>query len=610
MNPLDDAYRLFSKGAFAEAVNRIEILEGATGRSTDSALLMGVCLARLKQIREAIAVLEEVLREDPDCYDALTWMAALKKNRETIDEATRCAERAIKIRPDLAAGHGALGGCLLYMRKPHEAIESFKRAASLSPGGAETQHNLAIAYQMLHDHRAAVSHFAAAVSLAPRAAQSYVTLANEYATYGSLWEAVDCLKRGIQQNPSSHLLHSSLAMAYSKVRKDDLAETHFQVALELSMAAREPFALWLLNQGRFSEAESVYTEMLSDESTRCLAFYGILQCRKAGSGDGAFIHDMEAELAKPGIGAVSEAYVRFALAKGYEQLGEYERAMEQYDAANALAYSIHNAGDPFDLTALKRSHSDVKRLFEQTLTDSQITVQEPAPIFIVGMIRSGTTLLEQIVSSHPSVLPAGEIRFWIEKTAYLLSIGDAASSIAINDVAGEYREYVGRVTGQSGRFTDKMPLNFSCLGIILRAIPNAKFVHIRRNPVDTCFSIYTTYFGKGPEFAYDRANIAGYFQAYADLMAYWHAVVPTESLLEVNYEDLVSDSRSVIARVLEFCGLPWDDACLQPERNEGSINTPSRWQARQPIYRSSVARWENFKPWLSEFSALSPESVG
>lgn len=604
---LGEVQAQYVKGAIPQAVEMLRRIEASKGRSFDSALLLGACLGRLKQSEEATAVLEEVVALDENCFDALTWLATLKKKRDTVDEALQYAERAIKIRPDLAAGYSALGGCLLYMRKPQDAVDAFKKAVEISPSLAENRHNLGLAYQMLHRHQEAVEQFAAAVSIAPRAVQTYIVLANEYSRYGDVWKSIDVLTRGIRQQPDSYLLHSSLATAYSTVRENDLAEKHFVRSLELSPEGRAPYASWLINLGRFHEAEEIYTAMSSESTNRCLALYGILQCRKITADDAEILNDMSNELTRPGLTIVDETYLRFALGKAQEQLGEFREAMENFDEANRLAYQLHNAGNPFDTSELRRTHAATIRYYEQIPEVPQNADTEISPIFVVGMIRSGTTLLEQVIASHPEVSPAGELRFWIEKTAALVSGGIRPTAGEIQKAAKEYREYSLRFTGFHGKTTDKMPLNFACLGIIHRAMPRAKIVHIRRNPVDTCLSIYTTYFGKGPEFAYDKANIVSYFKAYVEIMDYWRTNLSPDCLLEVRYEDLVNEPNSVIPAIVKFCDLPWDAACLRQERQQQLINTPSRWQARQPIYRTSVERWRNYEPWLGEFSKLKPD---
>jgi hypothetical protein len=199
---------------------------------------------------------------------------------------------------------------------------------------------------------------------------------------------------------------------------------------------------------------------------------------------------------------------------------------------------------------------------------------------------------------------AGELQFWTEETVRLAFGIGMEDHPSLEALADEYLTYIEQLAGKSGRITDKMPLNFAYAGVIHRALPGARFIHIRRHPVDTCLSIYTTYYGAGPRFAYNKSNIVAYYREYLRVMGYWRERLPSDRLFELDYEDLISDPQSVIPRIVEFCGLPWDESCLHHDRNESAINTPSRWQARQPIYRTSVERWRRFEPWLGEFAEL------
>jgi hypothetical protein len=227
------------------------------------------------------------------------------------------------------------------------------------------------------------------------------------------------------------------------------------------------------------------------------------------------------------------------------------------------------------------------------------------PIFIVGMIRSGTTLLDQIVSSHPSVRSAGELVYWqIEAERIAAKWQNGVEPTDLAELAANYELLLEATAGPSDRVTDKMPLNYDHLGLIHATFPRAKIIHIRRNPIDTCLSIYATHFGSGPNFAYRKDNIVAFYRRYLRIMDNWRAILPSDSFLEVDYESLVAEREAETRRLIDFCKLTWDDSCLHHERNDSAINTPSRWQARQPIYRTSIERWRAFEPWLGEFLSL------
>lgn len=595
MKYLELPRRLFERGQYGEAIKLLNRRQEDYPLEPDALLLLGVCLARDRKVAEAKAIFLQLVSGDPNHFEALTWLALLSKNQTDISDALTFARRAIEVHPEDAAGYGTLGGCYLYLREAGPAIDAFRCAVERDPSVAEHHHNLGLAHQMAGRHREAIAEFKKAIELAPDAAQTYLVLAAQYSLFGIAGGALETLQTGLVHLPNSAALHTAIANAYTMVRNEDAAEHHHRRAMALSPDARGGFASWLIAQGRFEESEEIFSSLKADPRQRTFAYYGLMQSRKA---DSEFVREMETE-ANQALPPISELYVNYALGKAKDQLKDYEGSMAHYDRANRVAFQIHNAGFPIDPDQLRKEMKRVTAAFESMPPGSSSL----APIFIIGMIRSGTTLLEQIVSSHSQVAAAGELRFWIEEGARLAA---NPSGTGLDALAKEYAEYTELIAGKSERITDKMPLNFAYAGLILRALPNAKFIHIRRNPIDTCLSIYTTYFAKGPQYAYSKANIVNYYRQYLEAMSYWRTQLPTESLLEIDYEDLISDPSSAVPRVITFCDLPWEEACLHHEKNEAAINTPSRWQARQPIYATSMERWRKFEPWLGEFAELKP----
>lgn len=598
---LELAQAYFDRGAFAEAADALRKIPPQS-LGDDARVMLGASLARVRRGREAVAVFEDVLSRNPDCFPALTWMAVLKKNRLEADESIVYAKRAIALQPQEAGGHTALGSCYLYLRRPVEAIESFRRAVEIAPDFPEHQHNLALALFMNYEFAEGVDCMKRAIALAPKDIQSYLTLSNEYVKNGMMADAVDCLQDGIRNLPDSHVLYMALGTALTKLRRDDAAEQHYRKALSLSPAAKPSFGAWLLNHGRFEESIEIFEDMIRTNTSPALAYFNLVQARKLTADDRRLVDRMEQMLSRR-LGAGEEMYLRFALGRAHEQLKQYEQAMAHFDEGNRLAYAIYNAGRPMEPGGFEAHHNRILRCFEQIPPGAEGYDSEE-PVFIVGMIRSGTTLLDQILSSHPSVEAAGELRVWVGEAQRLAQSSSPPGSEELRDVGYRYVDYLERLVGRAERITDKMPLNFSGLGIIHRALPRARFVHIRRHPVDTALSMYTTFFGDGTDYGYSKASIVEYYREYRRMMAYWRSALPPGVLFELDYEELIADPEPLIRRVVAFCGLPWDDACLHHEQNETAIVTPSRWQARQPIYRSSVERWRNYEPWLGEFREL------
>ena len=312
-----------------------------------------------------------------------------------------------------------------------------------------------------------------------------------------------------------------------------------------------------------------------------------------------------------------EVQIRHALAKEYEDLGQYERSFEQLRAGARKRRGALN----YDVAADVATVEWIIAAFPGAESGPRPCVPAPratgvasagpadAPIFVVGLPRSGTTLVDRIVSSHARVRSAGELndfalalvaRVQRERGTRRLPRRDLVASSAAIDFSALGREYLARaraVIGE-GRFVDKMPLNYLYCGLIRRALPDARIVHLTRHPMAVCYAMYKTLFKDGYPFSYDLEDIARYYIAYRRLMDHWRAALP-DCLYELSYEALIADQAGETRRLLDFCGLPWQDECLAFHRNPSPVTTASASQIRQPLYDSSVSQWRHYEAQLS-----------
>jgi hypothetical protein len=226
------------------------------------------------------------------------------------------------------------------------------------------------------------------------------------------------------------------------------------------------------------------------------------------------------------------------------------------------------------------------------------------PLFIVGMYRSGTTLVEQIVSSHPAIAAGGELTVWTPMELEIDPMTGDFDPARARSAIERYLSVLQTIGPSAARVTDKLPFNFFRLGAIHALMPNARIIHCRRDPIDTCLSIYTNLFKSRVSFAARKDDLVFVYQQYLRMMDHWRKVLPPEIFLDVQYERLIADREAETRRLIAFTGLDWDDSCLRPEQNERSINTASAWQARQPVYASSMQRWRHYEPWLGELRQL------
>jgi hypothetical protein len=290
---------------------------------------------------------------------------------------------------------------------------------------------------------------------------------------------------------------------------------------------------------------------------------------------------MEAALATPGLEVAQRLRVHLALGKAADDLGDYALAMQHFDVADA----VRRGSGSFDSAAFD---TQINRLIARCTPEliaraPELGSGDATPVLIIGMPRSGTTLVEQIVSSHPEVGAGGELNFWNERGAAWHQAGTEAPFLG--QVAAEYLGVLRAIAPKAARVTDKMPFNFIWAGLIHLAFPRATIIHCRRAAIDTALSIHQTHFHPGLAFPTGGAELVAYFRSYRRLTDHWRRVLPAD-------------------RIIAGCGLAWDDACLCPELNPRAVKTPSKWQARQPIYRKSVERWRRYEPWLGQLCAL------
>jgi hypothetical protein len=297
------------------------------------------------------------------------------------------------------------------------------------------------------------------------------------------------------------------------------------------------------------------------------------------------------------------------LGKAADDLGNPEEAMRHFDAAEQLRNGIVR----FDLGKFEARVDRLIAHFTAELFNGAATTacaDQATPILIVGLPRSGTTLVEQMLSAHPQVRAGGELSFWNERgSAWEQADSEVMRSRLLDSSAADFIQLLRSVAASAARVTDKMPLNFQWAGLIHLALPRATIIHCRRSPLDTALSIHQTHFNPRLLFPTGGAALVGFIRAYRRLCAHWRRVLPPERFLEIDYEALVESPEPLVRRALSAAGLSWNAACLSPERNNRTVKTASKWQARQPIYRHAIGRWRSYEPWLGSLQALRDESL-
>jgi tetratricopeptide (TPR) repeat protein len=441
-----------------------------------------------------------------------------------------------------------------------------------------------------------------AAALAPHIAEAHARLAVLLHTNGQRKAAIPSYRRAAAMQPDSTLGRVSLACALLEEEQVTAAEECLRRAAALD--PNSSTAQWLLGevlkeQGRFDEATECYQRCLAIDPHCAPAYFGLASSKRFTDADRPLIEQMTLMLSAGGVSDPDLGGIHFALGKAFDDLGRYESAIWHYDEANRLS----RTGRSFDRERLAQSADRLIGAYTRDFFErnADLGSQSDMPILILGMMRSGTTLVEQIISSHPAVGAGGELGFWTSRD---VTLADAAPDRATaSRLATEYESIMRSAAHTERHVTDKTPRNFEAIGLIHLLFPNARIIHCRRHPVDTCLSIYFR-----PEvskhFANDRGNIACFYEQYLRLMAHWRRILSPRVFFEVDYNALIGDRERTTRQIIEFCGLEWSEACLEPEENKRVVRTASAWQVRQPVYRSSLARWRHYASWLGEFARL------
>ena len=539
-------------------------------------------------------------------------VAQLLADAATLLRAGQAAEaiapltEASDLQPHNAIIQHDLGlACLEAGRQP-EAVAALRRAVSCDPQYADAYFRLGIALEQLGDSRSAIAAYDRATALQPSLTEAWFRAGALVHSMGHIREAIGCFRRAASSKPKSALGRLGAARVLLAEERSAEAERHLRAMLSADQGNAEAHDLLgnlLAESGRFEEARKSFTQAVAGAPHMAGSYYDLVRCRPVTAADGALVARIRDALSTPGLETESRLRVHLALGKAADDLGDYQLAMQHFDAADALRpMSVAFDCDVFE--------SGIDRLIEATAPSvmaraPQLGSRNQTPILIVGMPRSGTTLVEQIVASHPSSHGAGELNFWNECGAAWLKAGAGGTEAKfLRDAATDYLRLLKSVGRKSVRVTDKMPFNFLWAGLIHLAFPQAVIIHCRRAAIDTALSIHQTLFHSNLAFPTGGAKLVRYFRSYEKLTSHWRQVLPPDRFVEVSYEDLTRDPASEIRRIIACCGLPWDEACLHPERNPRPVKTPSKWQTRQPIYRNSVERWRRYEAWLGPLSEL------
>jgi tetratricopeptide (TPR) repeat protein len=532
------------------------------------------------------------------------------------EEGIESYRRAITLKPDYALAHTCLAGALNDLGRFEAAISHCETAIAADPKFLPARINLATALRGAGRMPEAIQAWREAIALEPNRAESYHQLARELGELKLMQEALQCLDRAIALQPDNVAFHCTRGEAMIYQQNGEGAVAAFRQAVAVSPDSKPAWAGlgWALRLlGRFEEAEACVKRLREIDPTDLLSIRHV-----PWSGNQAQepeeIERLISVVDRPEANAEARISAGFALARLFDEAGRFDEAFARYAAANALLrQNWPPTGERFDAERFVRSVDSLidvntgQHVAEAAVSGSMSEL----PVFIVGMPRSGTTLVEQICSSHSRIFGAGELEA-VPLIAAKLARQQGAESMQVEarrQAADAHVLYLHKLGQGALRVVDKFPDNVLLVGLIARLFPRARIVYCSRDPRDISLSCYFQRFAdKAQPFAYDLADCGRRCRAVQRLAAHWLKLLPFH-MIEVNYEKLVEDLEGESRRLIEFLGLDWEPACLDFHRTERTVATVSLWQVRQPLYKSSVGRWRNYEKHLGPLFAALGETA-
>lgn len=570
---------------------------------------LGLALKAQARLSESLAALNVAMGLRPNYVDALVQSGVVKLAMDDPDAALIAFDRALALSESHFEAYRNRGLALLRLERFEEAKLSLARAAALHGNDAEVFLALGEALRHLRERALATSVLARAAVLNPGSADAHGALALVFLEDGWTKSAVDEINKAIALDPDNPKHHTVHARILADLNRAEDATRAYERAVELapdSLDALSALGGSHLSLGRTDEARVVFERAFQLHGDKVRAHLNLARIGKFEPGD-ARLAGLEAFLSRQSeLAATDSVGLHFSLGRAYDELGEFDRAFAHFEIANGLQGRDRMVNEEEDVAW----HERLKTVFSKAFIAARAGAGSSTnvPILILGMPRSGSTLVEQIISSHPDVSGAGEVQDFEIATKILANnhkfaapmpeLARELSDEALRELGDIYTERLLQRASGAPHVTDKLLGNYNRLGLIRLALPNAAIVHCTRNPVDCCLSIYTNSFAEPLEHANNLGRLGRHYRRYHALMAHWRAVLPEASFLDVQYEDTVRDLEGAARRILAHCGLAWDPRCLEFQDNRRHVRTISITQVRQPLYTSSVERWRNYEKHL------------
>ena len=582
---------------------------------------LGIVYYDQRDYEKAAEHYRRALEIDPNYAEAHNNMGNAHRALGDTDAALSEYERAIELRENYAEAYNNMGTALRDQQKLEEAEYSYQRAIQIRPNYVEASNNLATLLVQQKRYDEALRVLGDVLKIQPKNVQTLVCVARAQLMRGAHEIAERAVRLALDEEPESVEALTVLGQIFHELDRYDESLATFEKALEHkpdNIEALNFYGITLKSLGRMADARKSFAKALELQPSAVGAYSNIVDLEDFSEDDTLFKAMLDIlEKAKD---PKEERYMalHFALGKAYEDMKNYPKSLEHFSIGAKLKRTLLK----YDESEIFEFFDSIRDVFSAEYFKNRPFegVSSSLPLFIVGMPRSGSTLTEQIISSHPDVYGAGEIKVLAGCLSQLRQkfpnlpryprMVQAMKPQHFSAIASGYLKELSAMSSTAVHITDKLLTNYYFVGLINTLFPNAKIIHTMRNPVDTCLSAYSKLFKDDMPHSYDLTELGRYYKKYEQLMEHWRQVLPKGVMLDVQYEDVVADTEAHARKIIEFCGLPWNDACLNFHTSDRPVKTASVSQVRKPIYGSSVNRRERYgdalKPLIDALNAGVP----
>ena len=557
------------------------------------------------QIQAALDSALTLMKDYPKDSMLLNITGACYAGLDQLNDAVDYYERAISIKPDYAKAFYNLAGALQELGRLDESVKNYQKSLLIEPNHAEAHNNLGNVYIELGNLEDAVKSFEQAIANKPDYVEAYYSLGISLQDLGRLEEAIENYLEVLNIKPEFAEMHNNLGVVLQDIDQIDNAVSHLKKAIEIKpdfAEAHNNLANIFLDINQPNEAIKFYENAIFYNPFYAEAYYNLSAINQYSMNDEQIEQMQLLFLSRDNLSQSELIFICFALAKIFENKVNQNEFFDYLHEGNRLRKKQLNYSFDKD----KKLFSEIRQVFKTPppiLKESSLDASLKRPIFIVGMPRSGTSLVEQILSSHQEVHGAGELEILTKLSypvmqQYIINNESVLSEKVVSTIRQGYLDFLDTLEVSEKIITDKMPLNFRFIGFILSAFPEAKIVHMKRDSMATCWSIYQFYFrGSGNGFGYNLKDLASYYHLYLELMDFWHGLFPNQ-IYDMCYEDLTTNQEEETRNLLKYCELEWDKNCLNFQNNKRSVKTASTLQVREKMYQGSSEAWKKYEAYL------------